>query len=160
MVRSFYPTKTVRFSRPLVLPKGSLVTEDPEVIRYILRDNFTNWTKPSITEDVFLRFFKEWMGDGIFAIRHGGHSKSGVEDPDHPKWKFQRKIAAGIFTRGAFKTTMRDIFVRKGHVLEGVLESVCAGRPAGGPGAAMQSEGGGGMGKGMLGGGVIDMQQK
>ena len=45
---------------------------------------------------------REWLGEGIFTIRHGDPTKE-EEQGEHDKWVFQRKVAAGIFTRGAFK---------------------------------------------------------
>ena len=84
---------------------------------------------------------REWLGEGIFTIRHGDPTKV-EEQGEHDKWVFQRKVAAGIFTRGAFKGNMRDVFVRKGRAM-------CE---------AVRTRSGTAAGRGGAEGGAVDMQ--
>ena len=61
-----------------------------------------SFSLPPFPSSSSVGLLREWLGEGIFTIRHGDPTKE-EEQGEHDKWVFQRKVAAGIFTRGAFK---------------------------------------------------------
>eukprot|EP00834_Sanchytrium_tribonematis_P003299 NODE_123_length_17687_cov_0.732261.p5 type:complete len:485 gc:universal NODE_123_length_17687_cov_0.732261:11191-12645(+) len=81
-----FTVKIMTFSR-------YLVTNNPDNVKYILRDNFENFIKGR----EFQRNFELLLGDGIFSM-------------DGPKWKAQRHAAAKIFHVSNFRDNMIHVF--------------------------------------------------
>jgi len=88
-----------------------MLTTDPIVVKYILKDNFRNWDKPSGNENFFFKYFRAWLGVGIFTLHHS--NKYGEYDT----WKLQRKLASSIFTKNNFRTYMYDVFQERASTL-------------------------------------------
>lgn len=80
-------------------------TTDPANVEHILKHQFENYGKGSKVEDVF----EEFLGKGIFVV-------------DGARWKTQRKIAAGIFTRKNFSQNMTHVFQVHARRLVSVLQ--------------------------------------
>ena len=120
MRRGGFPKeKTILLPGSIAIPFRLLVTADPKVIKFILKDSFQDFDKSVKDHRIspIGGLFNEWMRAGIFAARHSDREQ------EYKAWIMQRKVAAKIFTRNAFKTLMRDTFVRKGHILVNALKS-------------------------------------
>ena len=50
---------------------------------------------------------KEWLGAGIFTLRHG------ADEIERPQWYLQRKTASHIFKRHIFTKLMINVFLGK-----------------------------------------------
>ena len=48
---------------------------------------------------------EEWLGAGIFTLRHGG------DDIERPQWYLHRKTASHIFKRRIFVNLMHKTFL-------------------------------------------------
>merc|ERR1719223_513643 len=81
---------------------------DPDVVKHVLKDNSSNYTKPPSKRDFIWTHLRTWLGTGIFQARHGPDAEDGGKE-----WMRQRKVAAGIFTRANFNTNMSEVFVKK-----------------------------------------------
>ena len=67
-------SQTVQFEGPLFRENHEVMTMDPQNIKHILKDNVNNYVKmlPKYTGATNTNFlFKEWLGEGIFAVNHG-----------------------------------------------------------------------------------------
>ena len=40
------------------------------VVKYILKDNFDNWTKDG-DDNILFGLLRRWLGSGIFTVQHG-----------------------------------------------------------------------------------------
>jgi len=100
-------------------PQGLwVVVRSPEVVRHVLKDGFDQITKSSPRDDWLMHLFTQFLGSGIFTLRHGSGASDGGA-----AWKEQRKIAANIFTRGNFNSNMADVFIAKAKNLRNCLKS-------------------------------------
>lgn len=112
------PTTLTAFTPQMFTnPHPTINTIDPEIVRYILKDNFDNYLKP----DFFLASLNEVIGDGIFGLNHGPHSADKGE-----MWTLQRKTAAKVFSKHNFNTKMYSSFARHTAVLKQVIDSKLA----------------------------------
>ena len=62
---------------------------------------------------------KQWLGPGIFTLRHGN------DDIERPLWYLHRKTASRIFKRHIFKNLMHATFIRKSYRCVCVCVWVC-----------------------------------
>lgn len=112
---------TVLFRSMLLDVRGAdIMTMDPAVCKHILKTEHMTWNKPCGTTDWVFMLFDEWLGRGIFSVKHGDHE-------DGQMHLFQRKVASGIFTKSNFTELMRETFVRKGRALIEILDQTKAG---------------------------------
>ena len=72
-----------------------IFVNDPESIKYIMKDNFDNYPKGEESTNIF----KDFLGNGIF-------------NSDGENWKFHRKTASHMFKINQLKYEMTDIFVK------------------------------------------------
>ena len=72
-----------------------IFVNDPESIKYIMKDNFSNYPKGTESYEIF----KDFLGDGIF-------------NSDGENWKFHRKTASHMFKINQLKDEMTNIFVK------------------------------------------------
>eukprot|EP00435_Cladocopium_sp_Y103_P013181 s1277_g3.t1 len=72
----------------------TLLANDPAIVRHILKDEFSKYTKPDSSIDPFFYYFEDFLGSGIFVQKHG----VGSED-DGQEWSKMRKVSAQIFNR-------------------------------------------------------------
>ncbi|KAF9107650.1 hypothetical protein BGX27_008672 [Mortierella sp. AM989] len=72
--------------------------DSPQLIEYVLRTNFWNYTKGPMVLDIL----KDLGGDEGIATSEGN------------KWKFQRKLAARIFSVKDFQEHSNNVFVAEG----------------------------------------------
>eukprot|EP00913_Durusdinium_trenchii_P034045 g31867.t1 len=71
-----------------------LLANDPAIVRHILKDEFNKYTKPDSTLDGIFYYFEEFLGSGIFVVKHG------IASPDAgQEWTKMRKVSAQIFSR-------------------------------------------------------------
>eukprot|EP01012_Entosiphon_sulcatum_P012017 TRINITY_DN1747_c0_g1_i1.p1 TRINITY_DN1747_c0_g1~~TRINITY_DN1747_c0_g1_i1.p1 ORF type:complete len:549 (-),score=70.11 TRINITY_DN1747_c0_g1_i1:68-1690(-) len=117
---------TIRQIPPLFRGHGVITTRDPKMVQLMLKDDFDLWVKTQAEmKTPGLDLFGDWMGDGIFNVDHGPHSRD-----KGWAWQTQRKIAANIFTRHNFREHMLGVFQEHGHELCSVLkERVHSGSP-------------------------------
>jgi len=85
--------------------KVFMFTSDPVNVEHILKNKFENYGKGQEVEAVF----EEFLGKGIFAV-------------DGDRWKQQRKVAAGIFSRKNFSENMVHVFQAHARRLVTVLQ--------------------------------------
>lgn len=113
--------KTCAISMPLYESTPlQIVTIDEANIKHMLQDNFNNYVKMNpVTKDFpkILPGIGLFIGHGIFSIDHGPHAVDGGQ-----KWKFQRKLAATIFTKKNFTNYMGDGFRAKSNLTCEYLE--------------------------------------
>jgi len=72
-----------------------IFVNDPETIKYIMKDNFDNYPKGEESHQIF----KDFLGNGIF-------------NSDGENWKFHRKTASHMFKINQLKYEMTNIFVK------------------------------------------------
>ena len=82
----------------------TLLANDPAIVRHILKDEFSKYTKPDSSIDPFFYYFEDFLGSGIFVQKHG----VGSED-DGQEWTKMRKVSAQIFNRH----WVEDVFLRR-----------------------------------------------
>eukprot|EP00927_Polykrikos_kofoidii_P015901 TRINITY_DN1712_c0_g1_i1.p1 TRINITY_DN1712_c0_g1~~TRINITY_DN1712_c0_g1_i1.p1 ORF type:complete len:601 (-),score=65.29 TRINITY_DN1712_c0_g1_i1:127-1785(-) len=83
-----------------------LFVRDPVIVRHFLKDKFEYYTTPNPARNWIWKHFTRWLGDGIFATKHGLGSN---DDGKH--WLQQRKIASAIFSRANFTENMQNVFI-------------------------------------------------
>ena len=71
-----------------------LIVNDAEVVRHILKDEFNKYAKSELRYDPFFFYFQDFLGDGIFVVKHGVGSEDRGQD-----WGNMRKVSAQIFSR-------------------------------------------------------------
>lgn len=113
-------------------PEPELICASEESIKWLLKDEFDNITKPEFNDPLqkivrklswlpayFFNFQVETFigSEGIFTMLHGKQHPE-----EHEKWYKQRKLAALLFTQRNTHTLMYDIFVRKARIFEKVLD--------------------------------------
>lgn len=86
--------------------KRWIFINETESIKYILKDNFSNYPKG----DEFHEIFEELLGNGIFNV-------------DGCIWSTQRKISSYKFNINTLKTYMTDIFIKKTDITIDLIES-------------------------------------
>eukprot|EP00924_Labyrinthula_sp_SR-Ha-C_P006475 snap_masked-scaffold_80-processed-gene-0.2-mRNA-1 protein AED:0.31 eAED:0.31 QI:0/-1/0/1/-1/1/1/0/544 len=101
-------------------PNLSLVCNNAESVQWLLKDEFSSFTKPGSGSQKVFVLLREFIGDnGIFTLQHGEHlSKS-----SHEKWLKQRKVGSKIFTKSNFENFMFNVFVEKALKLNKVIET-------------------------------------
>eukprot|EP00924_Labyrinthula_sp_SR-Ha-C_P010396 maker-scaffold_23-snap-gene-5.4-mRNA-1 protein AED:0.01 eAED:0.01 QI:0/0/0/1/0/0/2/0/1024 len=101
-------------------PNLILICNNAESVQWLLKDEFSSFTKPASHEEKVFLLLREFIGDsGIFTLQHGEHlSKS-----SHEKWLKQRKISSKIFTKSNFENFMFNVFVKKALKLNKVIET-------------------------------------
>lgn len=114
--------KTIKLPEGGLLGRGTIITKDPKLVKHILKDSFDCWTKADLSSDWFNVYFREWLGFGIFGIRHTRDKES-----EKKLWVLQRKIASKIFTTNNFKSFMRETFLKKAKILVEVIKKESAG---------------------------------
>lgn len=103
----------------------TLLANDPAIVRHILKDEFSKYTKPDSSIDPFFYYFEDFLSSGIFVQKHG----VGSED-DGQEWTKMRKVSAQIFNRKNFNSMMQDVFIEKAEVLRRFLERKFVSQPA------------------------------
>jgi len=83
-------------------------TDNPLIVKHILKDNFHNYEKG----DQWRRLFDEIFGNGIFSA-------------DGAVWEAHRKISSRLFSRNLLKFSCR-VFARNCRVVVGQLEKAIA----------------------------------
>ena len=71
-----------------------LIVNDAEVVRHILKDEFNKYTKSELRYDPFFFYVQDFLGDGIFVVKHGVGSEDRGQD-----WGNMRKVSSQIFSR-------------------------------------------------------------
>ena len=71
-----------------------LIVNDAEVVRHILKDEFNKYTKSELRYDPFFFYIQDFLGDGIFVVKHGVGSEDRGQD-----WGNMRKVSSQIFSR-------------------------------------------------------------
>jgi len=94
-----------------------VLVRDPLLVRHVLKDGFDDFTKPDKHTDWLAKLMQEFLGNGIFTLRHGRNQPG-----EEALWMHQRKIAANIFTRRNFNTNMAEVFTAKARHLRKCLE--------------------------------------
>jgi len=95
-----------------------LITTDPAIVKYMLKDNVNNFIKTQSNGEELVWGFKEFLGDGIFAVSHGPNDMM-----DKGKtWHQQRKIISKMFTTNEFKNFIFGSFAEKADTLVEVLQ--------------------------------------
>ena len=102
----------------------SLIANDPAIVRHILKDEFNKYTKSDAAFDPFAHYFEDFLGDGIFVVKHGLGAKDGGQE-----WSQMRKVSAQIFTRKNFNSMMQEVFVSKAELLRKFLQKSTNGEP-------------------------------
>lgn len=99
-----------------------LVCCSPESVEWMLNKEFLSVSKANARTDIAMQLLKEWIGEGVFVLRHGR-----TEDllEEHKKWFFQRKTASKIFTKSNFMNLMSETFEEKAEQLIQSLDKVC-----------------------------------
>ncbi|CAM0903271.1 unnamed protein product [Alopecurus aequalis] len=87
-------------------------TVDPANVEYILRTNFANYGKGTMTHDVL----EDLLGDGIFNV-------------DGAKWRHQRKVASFEFSTRVLREFSTGVFRETAAELAGIV-SAAAGEKA------------------------------
>lgn len=106
--------------KPLVHRPGIdnvLCCNTEESIKWMLKDEFDNITKPDASNDPIFSLLNEFIGPAIFVLRHGDK-----ESAEHLKWLHQRKTASKIFTRNSVEIDMFPTFVQKSNILVAKLQ--------------------------------------
>eukprot|EP00913_Durusdinium_trenchii_P001849 g1713.t3 len=80
-----------------------VVANDPQIVKHILKDEFNKYSKADTTLDPFFYYFEDFLGEGIFVVKHGLGSKDGGQE-----WSRMRKVSAQIFTRKNFNSMMQE----------------------------------------------------
>jgi cytochrome P450 len=83
-------------------------TDDPSIVKHILKENFQNYEKG----DVFRGIFHELLGNGIFAT-------------DGVAWESHRKISSRLFSRNLLKYSCQ-VFARNCRILVEQLEKAAS----------------------------------
>ncbi|KAI8615372.1 cytochrome P450 [Chytriomyces sp. MP71] len=89
------------------------MTNNPQIVEYVLKTNFEAFEKGPI----FHGNMKDFLGNGIFNV-------------DGDLWKSQRKNAAAMFNVKNFKDFVNDVFSTEEHKLAAVLVKRSATREA------------------------------
>lgn len=89
-----------------------VVANDPQIVKHILKDEFNKYSKADTTLDPFFYYFEDFLGEGIFVVKHGLGSKDGGQE-----WSRMRKVSAQIFTRKNFNSMMQEVFMSKAESL-------------------------------------------
>jgi cytochrome P450 len=105
---------TFAMTQPLM--PAIFVASSPSVLEWVLRTNAGNYVKG----ENFRRNFGPLLGKGIFVS-------------DGEEWRWQRKLAARMFSVKGFKLYVSEVFGAKADLL---LERLAAACPGGDPGAA------------------------
>ncbi|CAK9111618.1 Cytochrome P450 704C1 (Cytochrome P450 CYPD), partial [Durusdinium trenchii] len=109
--------------KPLVRrasPEMMVVANTPESVKFLLEDNFKQFTKPRKEDDHMFELLAQFIGNGIFVLPHG----DAATPAQHEKWRMQRKTASLIFTKSNFSSAMHQTFVDKSEKLVGMLRAV------------------------------------
>uniref|UniRef100_A0ACD5UUI0 Uncharacterized protein n=2 Tax=Avena sativa TaxID=4498 RepID=A0ACD5UUI0_AVESA len=85
-------------------------TVDPANVEYILRTNFANYGKGTMTHDVL----EDLLGDGIFNV-------------DGAKWRHQRKVASFEFSTRALREYSSGVFRDTAAELAGIVAAATGG---------------------------------
>ena len=88
----------------MLFGRSTFYTTDPVVVKHILKDDFGTWDKGDEKEDFFAVLMREWLGAGIFSLRHSKDSG------EYDIWKLHRKLASVIFTKNNFRNHMNSVF--------------------------------------------------
>lgn len=88
------------------MPGFEVVFNSPKAIKFMLKDEFANATKPG-PDDRLFGLMRKFIGHSIFVLRHGD-----MHPDEHDRWYRQRKAAALIFTRAKFSNMMFAVFQR------------------------------------------------
>ncbi|CAE7548329.1 CYP704C1 [Symbiodinium natans] len=94
-----------------------VILNDAEGVRHILKDEFNKYTKSELRYDPFFFYVEDFLGDGIFVVKHG----VGSEDRGQ-EWGNMRKVSAQIFSRKNFSSLMNEVFIEKAEVLRRFLQ--------------------------------------
>jgi len=94
-----------------------LIVNDAEVVRHILKDEFNKYTKSELRYDPFFFYVQDFLGDGIFVVKHGVGSEDRGQD-----WGNMRKVSSQIFSRKNFNSLMNEVFIEKAEVLRRFLQ--------------------------------------
>jgi len=117
--------RLTRFGRTYLSPppiidlqlRSVIVSSDPEIVKYILKDNFNNFVKRGRIETIL----RDLIGEGIFTADHDPRSKDSGKN-----WYFQRKTASRIFTRNVFNNFVRDSLLKNCDKLIHRLDGIAA----------------------------------
>lgn len=113
---------TYMFMPPVWQSVTGLNTVDPNLVKFILKDNFDNYLKSADT----IETLSDLLGNGIFAINHGPFSADkGVQ------WALQRKTAAKVFTNNNFNKLMFDTFAEHALRVSEIIERKMNGQATG-----------------------------
>ncbi|KAM3346929.1 hypothetical protein ACQJBY_021113 [Aegilops geniculata] len=97
--------------RMLTLTCNWVFTVDPANVEYILRTNFANYGKGTMTHDAL----EDLLGNGIFNV-------------DGAKWRHQRKVASFEFTTRALRDYSSGVFRDMAAELAGIVAAAAAAR--------------------------------
>lgn len=95
----------------------NLIANDAAIVKHILKDEFNKYSKAEEKLDPFVFYFREFLGEGIFVVKHGVGSTDGGQE-----WSQMRKVSAQIFSRKNFNSMMQDVFVSKAVMLRKFLQ--------------------------------------
>ncbi|VAH57090.1 unnamed protein product [Triticum turgidum subsp. durum] len=93
----------------LTLTRSSVHTVDPANVEYILRTNFANYGKGTMTHDTM----EDLLGDGIFNV-------------DGAKWRHQRKVASFEFSTRMLRDYSSGVFRDMAAQLAGIVAAAAA----------------------------------
>jgi cytochrome P450 len=110
-------SKTASIPTPWWNPRCTINTADPELVKFILKDEFNVFLKTTM----LICVLKDLLGNGIFATNHGPLAPDGGQN-----WLVQRKTASKIFTRNQFQDFMYTVFNRHGKKLCHILDDKIA----------------------------------
>ncbi|VAH72770.1 unnamed protein product [Triticum turgidum subsp. durum] len=102
-------SRRYRTFRMLTLTCSSVHTVDPANVEYILRTNFANYGKGTMTHGMM----EDLLGDGIFNV-------------DGTKWRHQRKVASFEFSTRMLRDYSSGVFLDMAAQLAGIVAAAAA----------------------------------
>uniref|UniRef100_A0A453E168 Cytochrome P450 n=1 Tax=Aegilops tauschii subsp. strangulata TaxID=200361 RepID=A0A453E168_AEGTS len=102
-------SRRYRTFRMLTLTCSSIHTVDPANVEYILRTNFANYGKGTMTHEVM----EDLLGDGIFNV-------------DGTKWRHQRKVASFEFSTRMLRDYSSGVFRDMAVQLAGIVAAAAS----------------------------------
>jgi len=109
---------TVGVPTPFWSPHPVMSTVDPAVVKWILKDNHTAFSKGASSKKLVNGLF----GDGLFAMAHGPHAPE-----DDAKWSVQRRAVVRVFSRSTFRTNLHAVCAKQVATLRDVIDARLAG---------------------------------
>mmetsp|Transcript_20294 Transcript_20294/g.24617 ORF Transcript_20294/g.24617 Transcript_20294/m.24617 type:complete len:566 (+) Transcript_20294:201-1898(+) len=116
LVHEFPNAPLVRLPGPGI----EIVCQTPEAVEWMLRQEFKSFTKGNPNQILMYSLLKEFLGEGIFTLRHGDSDE--ILRNEDKKWYNTRKTTSKLFTKSQMMGHMHETFAAKGKILVEALE--------------------------------------